>query len=124
MNPSSFMAREHWAVLLALTHKHPITMEEGARLYRECFALLTNQPAEPGHQPNTTGMFTSRLVAEGAVLAVVTHQKTGIFVQLAVPGPDIFSSGPVKLTKPLLITVGQKWAIEQQQDSQRRVLYY
>jgi hypothetical protein len=117
---------EHLAVLQSVARNNPAPIALLRTLYDRAVSLL--QPGDQALDVDEPNTLYSRLTAKEAVLAVVTDRKTGVFVQLALPG----SEGKLAqerqqqpgIKPTLLLTVGRKLALEQQVGSARNTLYF
>lgn len=95
-----YVQKQHHVALASTIRSHAVVSTVNATvlaiMYKHALACLDNVVA-------LDGFFSSRLCAEGVTLSSVTEAKTGLWMQLA------------KLDgKPsLLLTIGQKWAMEQ-----------
>ncbi len=117
---------EHLAVLQSVARNHPAPLNLLRTLYERAQGLLA-----PGDQALDAGdqdVLVSRLSAKEAVVAAVTDRKTGVFIQLALPGSEgklAEEKQKVPSAKPsLLLTVGRKLAVEQQIASARNTIYF
>jgi hypothetical protein len=117
---------EHMAVLQSVARNNPAPLNLLRALYERAQSLLA-----PGNQvldADEPTLLYSRLTAKEAVLAVVTDRKTGVFIQLALPGSEgklAEEKQKDPQSKPtLLLTVGRKLALEQQIASARNTLYF
>lgn len=96
-----YIQPQHFVALESAVRNHGVTASVTSQLLARMYKIVLeglNQPVQE------TGFHTSSLRAGNITLSSATDAKTGVWIQLAL----------VEGQKNPFITVGQKWAMEQQ----------
>lgn len=99
----NYIEEQHKSALESTIRQHAgVTESYLAKLYKAALELFTTE--NPAPQP---GMIYSRITNDKFVVASVTDERTGNYMQLA---------GEVKSVQGRQITFGQKWIMEGKSD--------